>query len=109
MKALGKNIALITSDISFSCGNLFPCNIKYNDANVLALGQQSGGGACVIGYVATATGSFMQISSNNQLVSVKNGSLMDIDHGLTPDIYLTSNRMYDRDYVANLVSEQFGN
>ena len=109
MKALGKNIALITSDISFSCGNLFPCNIKYNDANVLALGQQSGGGACVIGYVATATGSLMQISSNNQLVSVKNGSLMDIDHGLMPDIYLTANRMYDRDYVCNLVSEQFGN
>lgn len=73
------------------------------------MGQQSGGGACVIGYVASATGSFMQISSNNQLVSVKNGSLMDIDHGLTPDIYLTANRMYDRDYVANLVSEQFGN
>lgn len=75
--------------------------------NQLTLEQQSGGGACVVGYVATSAGSFMQISSTSQLVSTKKESIQDIYNGLTPDIYLSYFRMYDRDYVANLVSEQF--
>lgn len=109
MKELGKNIAIITSEASFSCGNLFPCNIKSNDSNVLLLGQKSGGGACVVGYVATATGTFMGISSSNQLVFTKNGGIQDIDDGINPDIYLSFNRMFDRDYITNIVSEQFAN
>lgn len=109
MKELGKNIAIITSEASFSCGNLLPCNIKSNDSNVLLLGQKSGGGACIVGYVATATGAFMNISSPKQLVVTKNGSIQDIDDGIDSDIYLSFNRMFDRDYIANIVSEQFAN
>ena len=83
--------------------------LKNEDSDLLILGQQSGGGACAVGYAATAAGSLMQISSTNQLVSTKNRSIQDIDNGITPDIYLSYKRMYDRDYIANLVSEQFGN
>ncbi|MGN1433565.1 MAG: S41 family peptidase, partial [Ruminococcus sp.] len=109
MKELGKNIAVIVSDASFSCGNLLPCNLKNRDKNVLILGQQSGGGGCVVGYGATATGSFLQFSSTKQFTTMKNGYIKDIDDGIAPDISLSLSRMYDRDYVSNLVSEYFGN
>lgn len=109
MKELGKKIAVIVSDASFSCGNLLPCNLKSRDKDVLILGQQSGGGGCVVGYGATATGSFLQFSSTKQFTTMKNGYIKDIDDGITPDISLSLSRMYDRDYVSNLVSEYFGN
>ena len=109
MKELGKNIAVIVSDASFSCGNLLPCNLKSRDKDVLILGQQSGGGGCVVGYGATATGSFLQFSSTKQFTTMKNGYIKDIDDGITPDISLSLSRMYNRDYVANLVSDYFGN
>lgn len=109
MKELGKNIAIITSDISFSCGNLFPVAIKSRDNDVIIMGQTSGGGACAVGHIATASGSFAQISSTYQMVTMKNGSIQDIDNGVAPDIYLTTNRMYDRDYISAIVAEQFAN
>ncbi|MGN0491972.1 S41 family peptidase [Ruminococcus sp.] len=108
MKELGKNIAVIVSDASFSCGNLLPCNLKSRDKDVLILGQQSGGGGCVVGYGATATGSFLQFSSTKQFTTMKNGYIKDIDDGITPDISLSLSRMYNRDYISNLVSEYFG-
>lgn len=109
MKELGKNIAVIVSDASFSCGNLLPCNLKSRDKDVLILGQQSGGGGCVVGYGATATGSFLQFSSTKQFTTMKNGYIKDIDDGIAPDISLSLSKMYNRDYIVNLVSEYFGN
>lgn len=107
IKELGKNISVITSNSSFSCGNLFPCNIKYRENNALMLGQTSGGGCCVVGYIATATGSFMQISSSEKLVTMKNGYIKDIDSGVDPDVFLTYNRMFNREYIDRLVTAEF--
>ena len=75
--------------------------------DVLLMGQQSGGGACVVGYISTALGSIMQISSEQMLVTMKNGYIRDIDGGLTPDVHLTVKNLFNRDYIVNLLNEQF--
>ena len=105
---MGFNVAVNMSDHSFSCGNLLPNMLNTLDDRILFIGQTSGGGACEVGYLSTATGSMMQISSEYRFVTMKNGYIRDIDGGLDPDIYLTLNKMFDRDYIVSLVNEQFG-
>lgn len=108
MLTMGKNVAIITSDHSFSCGNALPCSIDAIDDRVLLLGQTSGGGACEVARLTTATGAMMQFSGESRFVTMKNGYIRDIDGGVTPDVTLTLNRMFDRDYITNLVDDHFG-
>ena len=108
MKAMGKNIAVVMSDSSFSCGNLLPCALNALDDDVLLMGQTSGGGACEVGYISTLLGSTMQISCEKMLVTMKNGYIRDIDGGVAPEISLSSNRMFDRDYITDVVKDAFG-
>ena len=108
IKGMGKNISLVMSNASFSCGNLLPCSLKALDNSVLLLGQTSGGGACEVGYISTMLGSVMQISSEMMMVTMKNGYIRDIDGGVDPDIPLSTNRLFDRDYIVDLVNEYFG-
>ena len=108
MLDMGFNVTVITSDASFSCGNLLPCSLDALDDRILLIGQTSGGGACEVGYLSTSTGAIMQISSEYRLVTMKNGYIRDIDAGVAPDVYLSLNRMFDRDYIVDLVNEQFG-
>lgn len=107
MKAMGKNIAVVMSDSSFSCGNLLPCALNALDDDVLLMGQTSGGGSCEVGYLSTLLGSTMQISSEKMLVTMKNGYIRDIDGGVAPEIALSSNRMFDRDYIVDVVNDAF--
>jgi hypothetical protein len=79
------------------------------DDRILLIGQKSGGGACAVGYISTAVGSTMQISSENRLSTMKNGYIRDIDDGIAPDVYIPLNRMYDREYINQTVSDKFGN
>ena len=107
MLDLGFNVALNISDASFSSGNLLPNALDQLDDRILLIGQKSGGGACSVGYLSTAIGSTMQLSSEHRFVTMKNGYICDIDGGIAPDIYLTLDRMFDRDYIAGVVSKQF--
>ena len=107
MKAMGKNIAVVMSDSSFSCGNLLPCALNALDDDVLLMGQTSGGGSCEVGYLSTLLGSTMQISGEKMLVTMKNGYIRDIDGGVAPEIALSSNRMFDRDYLVDVVNDAF--
>ena len=106
---LGFNVAVNISDHSFSSANLLPNALDQLDDRILLIGQQSGGGACSVGYISTAIGSTMQISSENRFVTMKNGYIRDIDGGIAPDVYLFVDRLFDRDYIASVVGEQFGN
>ena len=108
VKEMGKNVAAIISDNSFSCGNLLPCSLNALDSEVLLLGQQSGGGSCSVGYISNAIGSIMQISGEKMLVTMKNGYIHDIDNGITPHIPMSANRMFDREYIKNTVNDYFG-
>lgn len=108
MKAMGKNICVITSNASFSCGNLLPCVLNSLDEDILLMGQTSGGGACEVGYISTMLGSTMQISSEHMLVTMKNGYIRDIDGGVAPKIPLSTTRIFDRDHIVELVDDYFG-
>lgn len=108
MLEMGFNVAVNISDNSFSCGNLLPNELDELDDRILLIGQQSGGGACAVGYISTAISSTMQISSEQRFSTMKNGYIKDIDGGIAPDVYLTDKKLFDREYIDKLVSEQFG-
>ena len=76
------NFAVLTSPMSFSCGNLFPSILK--DNGVPVLGATSGGGACAIQAMCTADGFCFQISSFRARLNSLDGD--NIDSGVTPDI-----------------------
>ena len=76
------NFAVLTSPMSFSCGNLFPSILK--DAGVPVMGATSGGGACAIQAMCTADGFCFQISSFRARLNSLDGD--NIDGGVTPDI-----------------------
>ena len=50
------NFAVLTSNMSFSCGNLFPSMLK--EAGIPVIGETSGGGACAIQAMCTADGDY---------------------------------------------------
>jgi hypothetical protein len=108
MLDLGKNVAVLISDYSFSSANLLPNALDQLDDRILLIGQQSGGGACSVGYISTAVGSTMQISGENRLSTMKNGYIRDIDNGIAPDVFIPLNKMFNRDHVAKLVGDEFG-
>lgn len=108
MLDMGFNVAVNISDNSFSCGNLLPNELDELDDRILLIGQQSGGGACAVGFISTAISSTMQISSELRFSTMKNGYIKDIDGGIAPDVYLTDKKIFDREYIDKLVSEQFG-
>ena len=101
-----KNLFCLISPVSFSCGNLVPCMFK-ESGRVTLIGRPSGGGACPVLNVSTAWGTSFQISSNNRLSLLKNGSFYDVDRGAEPDYVLTNpEQYYDRaaltDYINSL-------
>ena len=92
----GYNLYCMTSDRSFSCGNLVPAACK-ESGMVTMIGQPSGGGSCVVLPCTTASGALFQISGPSQLAIIKNGTFYNIDSGIEPDILLTKpESFYDR-------------
>ena len=75
------NFAVLTSGMSFSCGNLFPSILK--DFNIPVIGETSGGGACAIQAMCTADGYCFQISSFRGRLNTLAGE--NIDAGIAPD------------------------
>ena len=101
-----KNIYVLISPVSFSCGNLVPAALKASD-KVTILGRTSGGGSCVVQPLSTAWGTFFQISGSSRMSFLKNGSFYDIDTGVSPDFTITQPRkFYDHEalteYINNL-------
>jgi C-terminal processing protease CtpA/Prc len=85
------NFAVLTSGMSFSCGNLFPSILK--TAGVPVMGATSGGGACAIQAMCTADGFCFQISSFRARLNTLGGE--NIDPGVTPDLPIASDQTVD--------------
>lgn len=99
-----KAYCLITNN-SFSCGNLVPALFKQSGL-VTLLGQQSGGGACVVEQTIAADGTVYQYSSRYRLSTVKNGSYYSIDQGVAPDFSISKpERLYDRVWLTNYINQ----
>ena len=81
------NFAVLTSDMSFSCGNLFPSMLK--DNGIPVMGETSGGGSCAIQAMCTADGFCFQISSFRARLNTLAGE--NIDAGVKPTIPIEVN------------------
>lgn len=113
------NFAVLTSGMSFSCGNLFPSMLK--DNGVPVMGETSGGGSCAIQAMCTADGFCFQISSFRARLNTLAGE--NIDEGITPDLPIATSatqvevseeeavpsrdfsKYFDVDYLTKLLSE----
>ena len=75
------NFVVLTSDVAFSCANLFPSLMK--DMGYPIIGERSGGGSCALQNIVTAEGFQYQISSARGRLT--NNKWENIDGGVEPD------------------------
>ena len=75
------NIAVLTSDVAFSCANLFPSLMK--DMGFPIIGERTGGGSCAVQNIVTPEGFQYQISSARGRLT--NNKWENIDGGVEPD------------------------
>lgn len=95
------NFAVLTSSISFSCGNLFPSLMK--DMGFPIIGEKSGGGSCAIQNHATPEGLQYQISSARARLTDKQWK--NIDEGVEPTHVLDTSEGYLDFYNLATISE----
>ena len=99
-----KNLFVVVSPVSFSCGNLVPAAFKASD-KVTVLGRTSGGGSCLVQPLSTAWGTSFQISGPSRLSFLKNGSFYDIDTGVAPDYTISQpSRFYDHEALTDYIN-----
>ena len=87
------NIAIMTSDYAYSCGNLLPSQMK--DFGYLIIGEKSGGGSCSIQKMCTPEGFCYQLSSARFRILNKAGE--NIDSGVEPHIALEVKKVKTKD------------
>ena len=104
---------MVTSKVSFSCGNLFPVLAK--DEGIAILGERSGGGTCGLFVLTNPEGMAYTISGYSKYINKDNE---DVDMGAPLDFELTSryidsdgkeqtdySGLYDYESVASLIDE----
>ena len=96
------NFYVLTSNYSFSCANLFPQICKEMGIAKI-IGQQSGGGACVVYYSATPDGKPYRISSNMRDGDPNNPSRHN-DSGIPVDYTIGIENFYNDVYLTNFVN-----
>ena len=87
------NIAILTSHLAYSCGNLLPSLMK--DYGYLIIGEKSGGGSCSIQKMCTPEGLCYQLSSSRTRLINKAGE--NIDKGVEPHIALDVKKVKVKD------------
>ena len=96
------NFYILTSAYSFSCANLFPEICKeFNLAKII--GEQSGGGACVVYYTATPDGRCYRMSGNMRSGHNENYA-EHFDFGVPVDYELERSHFYSNSYLNNFVN-----
>ena len=95
---------LMTSSFSFSCANAFATYVK-SSGSATIIGEKSGGGACAVGALTTASGTTLRLSSTIQM-----GLLDDQDNfvinedGIEVDYEFSSNYFYNDSQIAQFVN-----
>ena len=107
------NFAVLATQESYSCGNLFPSMMK--DLGYMVLGERSGGGACTILGLNTADGFYYHTSSYEMRLTNAAGEV--IDAGIEPDVVLVRagadgvkdySDCYDLELLSGLMNEFYG-
>ncbi len=100
------NIAVMISDMSFSCGNFLPSLLK--DAGFPIIGERSGGGACSVQPFITPEGMQFQLSSARYRLT--NDKWENIDSGIEPNYVIDiSSGDYDPLYDVAAISKIISN
>ena len=90
------NLGILTSNLSFSCGNLLPSVLK--ELGYKILGEQSGGGSCAVIQESTADG-FPYAHSSYHCLSDASGN--NIDAGVPVDFPIERQTNGDEVDVSN--------
>lgn len=105
------NFAILTSEISFSCGNLLPALAK--GEGIMVLGDKSGGGACAVLDNCSMEGLYYRSSS---FVHLTDKNFNSIDSGIAVNynlLYSSGQKniadMYNLDLISEKVSEFYSN
>lgn len=101
------NYAIVTSEISFSCGNLFPALAQ--DEGIPLIGYNTGGGACAVLDSCSMEGIYYRLSSYLHLTD-KNYNSIDAGIEVDYDIFNVDgekhfNNLYDIDIISAKVNE----
>ena len=102
------NIAVLTSDLAFSCGNLFPSLMK--DMGFPIIGERTGGGACAIQNFITPEGLQYQLSSSRARLT--DDKWQNIDGGVEPDYVIDVSAgdysaFYDVAAISDIISKAY--
>lgn len=106
------NFAVLASQQSYSCGNLFPSMMK--EQGYLVLGELSGGGACTILGLNTADGFYYHISAYQMRLTNSVGEV--IDPGIEPHVELVKtdadvqkdySDFYNLDLLSDIINEYY--
>ncbi len=100
----GYDFYVLTSDFSFSCGNAFPAQCKYQGL-AKVIGVQSGGGASVVKNTQSADGALFRTSSAMEMVAFDNGSPICVDAGVPVDLEIPREKFYSG---ATLYQDLYG-
>lgn len=95
------NFGVLTSHLSFSCGNLLPSLM--HDLGMAVLGERSGGGTCAVELHATPDGFVYQFSSG--LGRLVNAQGQPVDDGVPVDAVLTDGEDYSLFYDLDALSQ----
>ena len=97
------NLYCLTSQASFSCGNLVPA-IFEKAGGVTLIGQRTGGGSNVVFPITTASGTMFQMSGPLQVTTYNNGSLYGVDTGVEPHVRLNNySSFFDREALVEMI------
>ncbi len=99
------NFFALTSSFSFSCANLFPTVCKDTGCAKI-IGEQSGGGACVVRNSVTADGMPVRMSGLERLNYKKDGKMIDNDDGIASDYEFSRAFFYNDTKIAEFVESK---
>ena len=100
------NFGLLTSEYSFSCGNLLPALLK--DYGIPLIGRRTGGGSCCVLFNPSADGFGYRYSSHRARLNDTKGN--NIDTGIEPTYPLeTVDDFYDISKVSQLINSYYAN
>ena len=103
----GFNVAILSSQYTFSCGNALPTLAKYSSPKIKTLDETSGGGACVLRPTMSDIGSSFVLSGLTEISVEKNGFIVNVDKGVEADVSIAQSSMFDRNIVSAVAKEAF--
>ena len=103
------NIAILTSDCSFSAANAFACSAQYQHIATI-IGQKSGGGECAVAIHYLPNGEYLYHSSNLHLGHYNNydEKFIGFEGGAQPSLKIENiDQMYDIEYLNQELPSYF--